>query len=241
MSTTEKDDMVGAAYERLESALAPPLDGAERVAQRIAVRRRRRRVARVGVVVVVVAGVAGGVAIARSGDGPAGTVAVDQPPGPHSTLILTRPDGSTYAFPNVTVSCEPPVPDGAQGPADGRIWMYSPIVTDGDLATDDDAKVLEPFVYFEGVVAKLQGDETFTLPVDGPDDSASYPLTLFMADNMGDARSNEVSSAVSGSAGTVRVLRASCDPSPVLELEVVDATLGSEVGQQSLDIAGALR
>jgi hypothetical protein len=50
---------------------------------------------------------------------------------------------------------------------------------------------------------------------------------------------SEVASSTDSS-GTVRVLHASCDPTPVLELEV-DATLGSEVGKESLDLAGSLR
>ncbi|HYF74578.1 MAG TPA: hypothetical protein VD864_17240, partial [Nocardioides sp.] len=117
----------------------------------------------------------------------------------------------------------------------GRIWMYSPINVTG-TEKDDDARVVEPFVYFEGIVAKLQGDRTFDLPIWGPGDSETYPLTLFMADTVGP---NEVASSTESS-GTVRVLRASCDPVPVLELEV-DATLGSEVSLSSLDITGTLR
>ncbi len=231
MSTTEKDELVGAAYERLEGALAPPLDGAERVARRIAVRRRRRRVARAGAVVVVVAGVAGGVAIARSGDDPSGTVAVDQPPGSHSTLTLTRADGSTYTFDDVTVTCDPPAwNDGA---AAGRIWAYSPRLIEGDHAT-------QPFLYFSGVVDELQGDHTVAVPSNGPDDSDPGPLVLFMADAPAAGRpANEVASSASG-AGTVHVVEAACTPAPVLELEI-DATLGSETRNgQDLAIAGTL-
>ena len=42
MSTTDEDNLIGAAYERLDSALAPPMDGQQRIARRIAVRRRGR-------------------------------------------------------------------------------------------------------------------------------------------------------------------------------------------------------
>ncbi len=51
-------------------------------------------------------------------------------------------------------------------------------------------------------------------------------------------RANEVSSAEEGAAGSVVVARASCDPVPVLELEV-DATLGSEVAQGTLHLSGS--
>jgi hypothetical protein len=98
----------------------------------------------------------------------------------------------------------------------------------------------QPFVYFEGRIDELQGDRPFTLPVDGPGDSDSYPFVLFAADTEGSPEGNEVSSATGGAAGTVRVLRAACEPTAVLELEV-DATLGSEEGRQSLDLAGTVR
>lgn len=69
-----------------------------------------------------------------------------------------------------------------------------------------------------------------------PGDSSSYPITLFVADP---EDQDEVATSTDSS-GTVRVLRASCDPTPVPALEV-DATLGSEVGKQSLGLAGSLR
>jgi hypothetical protein len=231
MSSTEKDEQIGTAYERLEGALAPPPDHAERVQRRIDVRRRGRRVARTGLAAVVVVGVVGGVAYARSGDDPSGTVAVDQPSGPESTLVLTRSDGSTYAFPDVTVSCDPPA--DSDGPATGRIYALSPRHIEGDSPT-------EPFIYFEGIVKKIEDDQTFTFPNEWTMDSAHFPMVLFMADPEGSAkRGNEVASSAGGESGTVRVLEASCAPVPTLRLEV-DMTLGSEVGQQPLDIAGSL-
>ncbi len=68
---------------------------------------------------------------------------------------------------------------------------------------------------------------------------------LFAADSGitedGPERANEVSSAEDGAAGEVRVLRASCDPTPVLELEV-DATLGSELeGRAPWQVEGSFR
>jgi hypothetical protein len=226
-------------YARLDGALAPPMDVAERVQRRVTVRRRRRRAGIVAGALVAVVGVGGGVVAATSGDdGPGDTVAVDQPSGPVSTLVMTRPDGSTYAFPDVTVTCDPPKTAGGDTLGlTGRIWMYSPMELTGS-EDGDDALAVRPFVYFEGIVAKLQEDRTFSLPVDWPGDSSTYPITLFMADTEGAPDGNEVASS-SGGSGTVRVLEATCDPVPVLRLEV-DATLGSEEGKQSLDLAGAL-
>lgn len=66
-----------------------------------------------------------------------------------------------------------------------------------------------------------------------------------MADTEGASDGNEVASS-SPSTGTLRVTRASCDPTPVLELEV-DATLASEEQadaderKQSLRLEGYVR
>jgi hypothetical protein len=164
-------------------------------------------------------------------------VANDPTGGAVSTLVLTRPDGSTYAFDDVTVSCDPPKTTAGDPISDGpgRIWMYSPMKFTGSEA-EDDVRVTEPFVYFEGVVDKLQGDRALDLPVWGPGDSSTYPMTLFVADSVDD---NEAASSAGGS-GTVRVLRAACEPTPVLELEV-DGTLASEVRRGDLHLAGAVR
>lgn len=224
-------------YDRLGDALAPPLDGAERISRRMVQRRRRRRVATAGSLALAAAGIGGYVVLSGPGPGGEGLTAVDRPSPPVSTLVLTRPDGSTHAFPDVTVSCEPPRTEAGDpvGTGPGRIWMYSPITVTGTEESGD--QVLEaPFVYFEGIVAKLRGDRELRLPVDGPGDTSTHPLVLFVADDGGAAPNEVVSSSGSG---TVRVVEASCTPEPVLVLEV-DATLGSEVGGPSLDLAGTV-
>ncbi|GAA4702044.1 hypothetical protein [Nocardioides conyzicola] len=229
-------------YDRLEGALAPPLDSLQRVDRRVAARRRQRRTAVAGVATLGVLAVGGTVVVLASGDdgtGPA--VANDTAGDPVSTLVLRRPDGSTYAFDDVKVSCTRPRTAAGDpiSEAKGRIWMYSPIEFTGS-EKGGDAQVTQPFVYFEGVVAKLHPDQTFSLPVDGPGDSDTFPMTFFVADTEGAPDGNEVSSAVSDATGTVRVLRASCDPVPVLQLDVT-STLGSEEEKTSLDVAGTLR
>jgi hypothetical protein len=225
------DDQIRAAYQRLDSALVPPPDALRRVARRSAVRRRRRRVAVVGTAAVVALTVAGTAARLADEDDRTDTVTVD-PSGPVSTLVVTRPDGSTVAFPEVTISC---AQGGIDAPSNGAetIAAISPRRVEGD-------RLLEPFMYFEGILAKIQGDRTFTLPHNTSQDSDQRPMVLFVADTQGAEGGNEVSSQQNGAAGTVRVLRASCGPEPVLELEV-DATLGSEVEQNTLDIEGSLR
>ena len=234
------EQQIAEGYRRLDGALAPPLDAPERVERRVRVRRRRRRTAVVGATAFVVVAGVGTAAALSGGDDPGRTTAVDQPSGV-STLVMTRPDGSTYAFPDVTVSCRPPETQGGDplGDPPGRIWMFSPIDLTGTAGSEDDVRPVHPFVYFEGIVDKIDGDRTFTFPSDWSMDSEHVPLTLFMADPQGSPRANEVSSSESGAAGTVRVVEASCDPEPVLRLEV-DMTLGSEVEQGTLDVAGSL-
>ena len=174
-------------------------------------------------------------AVALSGgDDPSGdSIAVDQPSGPQSTLVMTRPDGSTYAFPDVTVSCEPPMKSMAMGSLEGRIWMWSPIDVEGAEADG----LRYPFVYFEGIVAEIEGDQTITFPTDWPMDSAHIPMLMYIADS---EKGNEVSSDAGGETGTIRVLEATCDPTPVLRLEV-DMTLGSEELKDPIDLSGAVR
>jgi hypothetical protein len=232
------EEQIKDGYDRLDGALAPPLDAEQRVARRLTARRRHRRTAVAGVATLGVLAVGGTVVALAGGDDGSGTpVATDTGSTPVSTLVLTRPDGSTYAFDHVTVSCEPPKTE-AGDPIDdnpGRIWMYSPIKFTGS-EDDGDVRVTEPFVYFEGIVNKLRGGRTLGLPMWGPGDSSTYPMTLFVADSVND---NEAASSAGGS-GTVRVVRAACEPTPVLELEV-DGTLDSEVEKSSLDLAGTVR
>lgn len=229
-------------FEQLAGALAPPGDAQDRVDRRVRVRRRRRRA---GVVAGAVAGVAavGGVVFAGLGgdEGGGAPVAVDPPPG----LTMERPDGSTVTFDDVRVSCDPPMAQGdtrpLAEPSPGTIWAYSPISFTGSVE-DDEVQLEQPFVMIQGTVAKLQGDRLLELPIDGPGGSDTYPLVVFVADTEGGTPGdpgNEVASS-SGGTGTVRVLEASCDPVPVLRLEI-EGVLDSEEGKQSLDLTGALR
>ena len=223
-------------YEQLDSALAPPRDAHERVARRVVQRRRRRRVATTGAVALGMVVVTGAVVTQVSGDDGTDQVAVD-PPTEASALVLTRPDGSTVEFSDFTVTCKEPSVGGSLGPGEG-IWLHSPFHFE-EGGPSGDERLQQPFVYFEGRLDTLQGDRTFTLPVDNDGGSTEYQMTLFVADTEGGPDGNEVVSD-GNSSGTVRMLRAECEPTPVLEL-VVDATLGSEEQLQSLDVAGTVR
>ena len=219
-------------YERMDSALAPPLDAQERVANRVKVRRQRRRVAVAGATALGVVAVGGAVVALISGDDTNRQVAVDPPSGVTSTLELTRPDGSTYAFDEMRVTCDPPYEDESFSGVQ-RIWAVSPRHIENE-------RVTKPMVYFQGIVSKIEGDKTFTFPNDWSMSSEEEPMILFAADSEGAPRGNEASTSQAGAAGTVRVVHASCDPMPTLHLEV-DTDLGSEVSQPTLHIAGELR
>lgn len=234
------EEQIRDGYERLDSSLHAPMDALDRVEKRMAARRRRRRAGVVAGAAVVVAAVGGYVAVSASGsdDGRDGVVAVEPPP---SSLVMTRPDGSTYEFQGLTISCDPPNVAGDQSSTgDGsRVYLSSPILIDGE-------RIDQPFVYLEAVVEGLEQGRTFTLPLDDGGGSADGPpLQIFMADTEGAPDGNEVVSSGSSS-GTLRIVTASCDPTPVLELEV-DATLASEEqtddgqAKQALELAGVVR
>lgn len=228
------DQQIEDAYRRLGTALAPPPDVAGRVERQVVTRRRRRRGLVTGVAGLVLVGTAGGAVLLGSGDDPDGdTIATDQP-GPEGSFVVTRTDGSTFTVDDLTVSCER-TPDGEPAEA-GHIYLSSPWALD---ASGD--RLTEPFLYFDGVVDKIE-DETFTLPFENPSGSSDgRAFVLFAADSElapGEDEANEVSSAEGGAAGTVRVVRAACGPTPVLDLEV-DATLGSENEQGAYTVVGA--
>ena len=236
------EEQIRDGYERLDSSLRAPQDAFDRVEKRMGARRRRRRIGVAAGTAVVVAAVGGYTAVSMGGsdDGRDGVVAVDPPPAP---LVMTRPDGSTYEFTDLTISCDPPGAGGSGSGADSgdlsRVYLSSPMLIDGE-------RVTQPFVLIEAAVEKLQRPRTFSLPIESADGSSEQlPLTVFIADTEGAPDGNEVVSS-SPSTGTLRVTRASCDPTPVLQLEV-DVTLASEEqtddgqSKQSLELAGLVR
>lgn len=235
------EEQIRDGYEWLDSALHAPQDAFDRVEKRMGARRRRRRIGAAAGAAVVVAAVGGYAAVSVGGseDGREGVVAVDPPP---YSLVMTRPDGSTFEFEDVTISCDPPgAAAGGTGSGDqSRVYLYSPILVDGERLT-------QPFVLIEAEVEKPEQPRTFSLPIESTDGSSESlpPLSVFIADTEGAPDGNEVVSS-SPSTGTVRVTRATCDPTPVLQLEV-DATLASEEqtddgqSKQSLVLEGFVR
>jgi hypothetical protein len=229
------DQQIEDAYRRLDGALAPPADVAVRVERQIRGRRARRRTAMAGVAGLVVVGAVGGAVLLGSGDDQSGDrIATDQSvPGPQGSFVLTRPDGSTYEFTDLTLSCDRDARGEDLPP--GTMTLYSPFEPD-----ESGEALARPFLQFEAIVDKVDGRE-FQLPFERDNGSSNHrAFTLFAADvaPSGKTQGNEVSSAEAGAAGTLHVIRASCDPTPVLELEA-DATLGSEVNQAPYDVTGS--
>ncbi|GAB6986046.1 hypothetical protein [Nocardioides pyridinolyticus] len=214
-------------FDQLAGALSPPPDALDRVGRRVRVRRRRRRAGvAAGVALAVVA--TAGTAVALSGGDEGGDLIATDPAGPpQSTLTLTRADGSTYAFDDVTVTCE--APGGASTGPGQRIYLSSPRHIEGE-------RVTQPWLYVEAILDDVAAGKEFRFPNNWPGSSEEYPVIVFVADTDG----NEAASSAGGEQGTVRVLEASCDPRPVLRLEM-DMSLGSEVGQEPLGVAGELR
>lgn len=176
----ELDIAIRAGYERLDSALHTPLDAFDRVDRRMRARRRRRRIGAAAGAAVVVAAIGGYAAVSSGGfdNGREGLVAVDPPP---YSLVMTRPDGSTFEFEDLTISCDPPgAAAGGIGSSDlSRVYLSSPMLDDGKRLT-------QPFVLIGADVKRLEQPRTFSLPIesaDGP--SESRPLTVFIADTEG--------------------------------------------------------
>ncbi len=217
------EEQIKHGYDRLDSSLHAPRDAFDRVEKHMRVRRRRRRIGLAAGTAVAVTAVWGyaTVALGGSDDGREGVVAVDADPPPYS-LVMTRPDGSTFAFEDLTISCRPPAvfSEGPDTVDPSRVYLSSTILVAGK------ERLTQPFVMIEADVTEQREPRDLSLPIEQTDGAESIPLTLFIADPEGAPDGNEVVSS-SGSTGTVRVTRASCDPTPVLELEV-DATLASE-------------
>ena len=216
-------------FEQLAGALAPPVDAPDRGDRRVRVRRRRRRAGVAGAALVAVVATAGTAIALSGGDDAGGDLVATDPAGlPQSTLVLTRADGSTYAFDDVTVTCDEPFQGAATGPGQ-RIYLSTPRHIEGK-------RVTEPWLYVEAILDDVAAGKELTFPTDWSSSSDEYPLIVFVADTDG----NEAASSAGTEKGTVRVLEASCAPVPVLRLEM-DMSLGSEVSQEPLRVAGELR
>lgn len=223
------------AYGRLGTSLAPPPDVVVRVERQIGVRRRRRRTAAGAAAALVVAGAVGGAVVLGSGSGDRNDVAIDPGDANRGSFTLVRQDGSQVELRDFTLSCNENPMGGQAWP--GRIYLWTPPQFTPDASAEH---LTGPYAYFEAVADRADG-KTYTLPVsESADDNGLPEMVVFAAEADGDGHNggNEVSSAESSAAGTVKVLRATCDPEPVLEIEV-DATLGSEVGQGSERLVGS--
>jgi hypothetical protein len=231
-----QDRQLADAYARLQVALAPPSDVAVRVGREVGARRRRRRTTVVAATALVLVGVVGGAVVRSSGGSDDGhVVATDPGAETHGSFTLTQQDGSQVEFQDFTLSCG----TNQLGKGDpGRIYLWSPFHREAS-----GKRLTEPYISFEAIADQADG-KTYTLPVDDPVGESGYPAMLVFAAEAGTegekTRPNEVSSSESGAAGSVKVIHASCDPEPTLELEI-DVTLGSEVEEGTAKVVGSYR
>src|SRR5688500_11121198 len=98
------EEQIKDGYDRLDSSLHPPMDAFDRVEKRMTLRRRRRWAGTAAGAALVAAAVGGYAAVSAGStdDGRNGLVAVEPP---SRSLVMTRPDGSTYEFDDLTISC----------------------------------------------------------------------------------------------------------------------------------------
>jgi len=221
------------AYRDLSNPTSPPADLLTSVDRRI----RRRRTTRRTVAGVAALAVAGGIGVVALGgdDGDATQVADGGNPD-ISTLVATLSDGSTqtWAADDISVGCDP---DGT------RLWLAHNSVVESfmDAKGQEESDVVLPVLLVELVVADVRPGQVFDLPYDSRSGSTEdRAMTFFFTADEGRDRDNELSSAESGSSGTVTVRDFGCGTTPHLDL-AVDATLGSEVNQPALAIQGEYR
>ncbi len=115
-------------FDRLQGALAPPGDVADRVQKEIGARRRRRRTALAGVGVLVVAGTAGGVALLGSGGEPDGSkvVASDTSDQQGGSFTLTRDRRLDDRARRPHAQLRPAAGPGGEPAQPGHLYLYSP-------------------------------------------------------------------------------------------------------------------
>jgi hypothetical protein len=224
------------AYRDLSTPTSAPADLLATVDRRI----RRRRTARRGVAGLAALAVAGGIAVGTlggtDGDGEQNLVADGGGEADVSTLTATLSDGSTQAWAadELSVACNP---DGS------RLWLARNKTAESFLDAKDleETEVETPVLLVELVVANVRPGQMFELPYDSVSGATEdRGFTLFFTADEGRQRDNELSSAEPGSSGTVTVNDFGCGSAPHLDV-VVDATLGSEVGQPALAIEGRYR
>lgn len=134
-----------------------------------------------------------------------------------SGLVLTAPGGAKVTFEKVNVEC---------GPSD-----YDPDMEVVQVSANLDGASL----LIQIVPADVEGGRSFDLPADGGTDETG-PAGAFVFAGTDDF---EASSDVEGASGTLTIAHASCDPAAV-DLRI-DGALGSEFGEQPVQIKGHLK
>lgn len=148
-------------------------------------------------------------------------------PAPENGVTFTRSGGSTFEIHDGAVDC---------GPADEDEEVTVVRMSAPATISRRGRKVLEPFLI---VTAEPGSEGSYELPLDGGDlsEGRTPPVTIFGVDS---EDGNELSGSVEVSTGAVRILEATCDPSPTLSF-TIRATLGSEYGDMpTMHVEGGL-
>jgi hypothetical protein len=148
-------------------------------------------------------------------------------PKPGDGLTFTRSGGSTYEIHDAKVAC-----GSDQENEDVTVVRLSAPANPEHRGS----RLLEPFLV---VTAAPGAQGVYELPLDGGDLSAGEtpPVAVFGVDS---EDRNELSGSVEVATGTVRILEATCDPSPKLSV-TMRATLGSEYGDMpTMHVVGGL-
>jgi hypothetical protein len=187
--------------------------------------RRRRIVGAAAAAVAAVVAIAIPVGLSQndSTDEP-----IDRPERSDS-LTFTRANGTAFTIEGAEVRC------GRSTESDAPLQAV--FVEGSAQEFDPGREPTEPLFLLEAFPRDVAGGDTITLPHSYEyNDPSGAVLFVYDAET-----GNELSSSAEGASGTIVFERASCDPSPSVDV-TIDATLGSEFFQgRRVEVEGQLR
>jgi hypothetical protein len=184
-----------------------------------------RAVARTSALLVLA--LAGSTLVAGCGDdeGPKADRGDDAP---EFSLVVTREDGSTLAFDEFTITCDPRFYDG-ESPRGEMVEVRS--------QPDPNKKHVGPYFFIQAVVPDVERGGTFEF---GPGLEFVYDDPEGVDFVVADGRAQEpFVVGGEGSEGTITVTSATCSPQPAIELEL-SGTLANEAEDASVEVSGRI-
>jgi hypothetical protein len=144
----------------------------------------------------------------------------DGDPVPEGKIVVTTKEGSALEFSEFEIDCHT-----AEGDQDGPPIEWPAV---GAVSGSNDRpgiSMREPRLHIE-VVAEIVDGDTVELYYPNIEATGDLPPVNVYVSRTG-GRATELSSGAEGSVGEIHVIKASCEPKPVLELRV-DGDLYSE-------------